>query len=280
MMDRIYGFTIESEKHRKYRRTIEDSYALDEARKVIAVADGVTRDPLEVLPDLNTEAGKLEFFRHYPRPSPAKLAADIFTRNFIKLANASEQNIKNAFVRVNQRIKTWNNSNMKNPDYLTRDFAGCVASGAIVSGDNYFYGFICDCGVVVFNKDGKIKFITESEDPHRLDKYIWQDPQVKGKTWSDPDVRARIRSHFRNNPNNPHSFGVLTGEEVAMNYVRTGSGKLSSGDIIMVYTDDARPILTSKKFAEKIKARDQAEIENLMQAKVNNEGSLAWYVKD
>lgn len=276
----IRGFTVESEAHKKFGRMIEDSYDFDKNKKAVAAADGVTRDPSEILPDLSTESGKIEFTKNYPNPSPAKIAADIFTKVFVKSVKPSEAGIKDSFEKANQEIMRWNQENIQKVNYLLNDFAGTVAAGAVVQGDKYFYGFICDCGVAVFDKHGKLRLITGDEGPGKSDisyaiKKTSEDEKVN---WQMPEGRVLVRKHFRNRPSKPNTYGVLTGEKQAMKYVKVGSGNLEPGDILIVYSDDSRPIITSKEFSVLIKKKSLDRLKGLLKEKVNNEGTLVFYV--
>jgi hypothetical protein len=199
----INGFTVESKMRKKYAKDIEDSYGFDSGKGIMAVADGVTRDPMPVLPDLKTEEGMREFNENYSKPSPAKIAADIFSKEFVefmKKAGLCVGSVREAFEKANSAIRKWNDENMPEVDYLVSDFAGAVAAGAVVDGKKFFYGFICDCGVVVFDRNGRVKFKTEDEGPDVLDKFIWRSDFMKGQSWRMPEGRRRLRSHFRNNP--------------------------------------------------------------------------------
>jgi len=271
----IDGFTVENWEEKIIKHPVEDAFKFDKKRGILAVADGVTRDPCEHL-------SLIEEVIDYPDPSPARKAADIFCGNFVKRADANSSKIKRAFKFANDEIGKWNAKHIPKPDYVVNDLAGTVASGAIISGSSYHYGFICDCGVAVFDSNGKLKFKTDDEGPTTRDKEIW--PLIRKKlgrdiNWKMPEARRELRSNYRNNPKNP-SFGVLTGEPLAMRYVRVGSGKLDSGDVLMVYSDGVAGIIFSKDFSKLIKKGEFPELKDFCQSKVGTEGTLVYYVKD
>ncbi len=266
----------ENWKLKLFKHPTEEAYRVDTEIGAIAVADGVTRDPMKYLP--SGFLGKLKFMWYYPKPSPAKKSADIFCETFPLVLKdfdtKDEKAVRKAIEEANNRIGYWNTQNIPNVDYVTNDFAGCVASGTVEQKGIISWGFLTDCGVAIFDEKGNLRFRTESEDPHRLDKYIWQDSQIEGKSWNQPEVRVRIRSHYRNNPNEKHSFGVLTGQKEAMSYVRAGTQEIRPNDYLAVYTDGLEPIIFSGGFADKLKERDIDGLERLCKKGVRTEGTL------
>ena len=152
----VQGFIATNIKKKIALMPTEDSFSMDLKNRIFAVADGVTRDPYEFLPDIHTLLGKIRFSFGYPRPSPAEIASDIFTQTFplvlrdYRLANKDEKAIRTAFEEANKRIGEWNSQNMPNPDYVLKDFAGCVASGVHLNQNLVYLGFLTDCGVAIF----------------------------------------------------------------------------------------------------------------------------------
>jgi hypothetical protein len=270
---------------------IEDSfdytdYPIDiDSSSFSAVADGVTRDPTEYLPNLNTIKGKIQFSLKYPKPSPAKIAADIFTQAFplvmrdYEPEHRDEKAIKSAFGEANNRIKKWNNQNTPNPDYVLNDFAGCVAAGISQYWHSISWGYLADCGIAIFDEKGNLKFRTEDQGPEKYDKYFWQDKRLEKIDWRNPEARKIIRKEYRNNPLEKHSFGVLTGEEKAMNYVRTGTQELIPNEHLIIYTDGLEPIIFSQEFSDKLKENDIKGLAKLCKHKVMTEGTLIHYKK-
>ncbi len=265
---------------------IEDSFSIDSKNKIFAVADGVTRDPVEYLPDLNTLRGKIEFSFSYPRPSPAKTASDIFTQTFPMVLNdydsinRDEKSIRIAFEEANKNIREWNKQNMLNPDYVLSDYSGCVASGTLLNRNLVYLGFLTDCGVAIFDESGELKFRTENQGPDKYDKYIWQDERLKNITWNNPEARRIVRRDYRNNPMEENSFGVLTGQQTAMHYVRTSTQEIKPNEFLIVYSDGLEQTIFSNEFAEKLKQRDIKILEKLCRKKVRTEGTLIYYERN
>ncbi|RMD66207.1 hypothetical protein D6817_04575 [Candidatus Pacearchaeota archaeon] len=276
------GFIATNKKKKLALIPTEDSFSID-SEGIFAVADGVTRDPYEFLPNTRTLKGKIKFALSYPRPSPAKIASEIFTQTFPEVlrdyepANRDEKAIRDAFKEANRRIGEWNAQHIPNPDYLLRDFAGCVAAGTHLYQGSVYLGFIADCGVAIFDNKGNVKFRTENQGPDKFGKHVWQDPRLQEIGWENPEARRIVRRDYRNNPSEEHSFGVLTGEENAMHYVRTARQYIHPGEFMIVYTDGLEPIIFSGEFADKLRQRDLRGLERLCREKVRTEGTLIYH---
>jgi len=252
----IKAFTLHNPKHHAnlLNWPEEDAfkYLTLKDKTIIAVADGITRDPIDLpnLPDYNTIIGEVELAIEYPIPSPARKAADLFCDSFLNYAKKSKPSmgtIKNSMLYSNKKIKQLNKN--KKIDYLENDFAACVASAGIVSANILYYGFITDCGVAIFSRKGKLKFITKSEGPNpKIGKEIAKESEKYGLGWKDPRWRARTRSHYRNNTKEPLAYGALTGEETAKYYIGIGKKELLPRDYVVFYSDGFLPIIASKKF--------------------------------
>ncbi len=277
------GFIATNRKKKIALMPTEDSFSVDSKNGILAVADGVTRDPYESLPDMKTLKGRIKFSFGYPRPSPAKIASGIFTQTFplvlkdYSQSNRNETAIREAFKEANKRIGEWNSQNMQNPDYVLRDFAGCVSSGTSSSQGLVYLGFLTDCGVAIFDENGNLRFRTENQGPDKHDKYIWQDKRLQKIDWKNPEARRIVRRDYRNNPSEENSFGVLTGEETAMDYVRTATQEIKPNEHLIVYSDGLEPIIFSDEFAEKLKKRDITGLERLCKQKVRTEGTLVYH---
>ena len=233
----IIAFTKQNPKYEP-KHPEEDSfkYYLGKNRILVAVADGITRDLM---------GGK------YPKPSPAKRAADLFCTSFIEQLKNKKihmSSIKNSFGYINRKIKELNKKNNLKPDYLENDFWGCVGVGGIIENNQLYYGFIADCGVCVFDNKGKLIFRTENEGPNSKGS-IDKDVAKKYKTgFKFPEGRKIIRSLYRNNPSNPLSYGAFTGEKNALYFLRTGKSQLNNGDYVLFYSDGMVPTIYSKRF--------------------------------
>jgi serine/threonine protein phosphatase PrpC len=225
----------------------EDSYAMTDS--VYCVAGGITRDPLSPLDFNDLPIEKL--LEKYPNPSPAKMAADCFCKNFIQFLEnktATEDLMKKAFTFTNEKIKKLNQKLNPKPDYLINDFYACVVSGGIIHDNKLFWASIGDCWVMIVGKTGEIKF----RSPNGLENFLnyIQDHQEK---WSNPERRKEIRSQYRNNPNKiidgkGVSYGALTGEGAAESFIKAGLQKLENGDLVVFYNDGFEKTLEAESF--------------------------------
>lgn len=228
-------------------------------QKILAVADGITRDPNGISDFKNPEAMEL-LLDGYPNPSPARAAADYFVDSFVEhlqylLTNSwplhvTEEDVKNAFVTGNQKIQKLNEDLFPDVDYLCKDYAGCVAAGGVIEDNTLTWAAITDCGLIVYSNNGEIKF--QSED--------WMLPFVnylktRDNPWHLPEGRQFVRRDCRNKPNliidgKCVSYGALTGEESAHTFIHTGRVQLEEGDLVIFHTDGLTPILARPDFFE------------------------------
>ena len=241
----IYQNTFENTKTLNCNFPIEDQfYATD---KEAIVADGITRDPVEIS-DLNSITFT-EMLKLYPRPSGGELAAKTITEAFKK----SKGTIKERLIACNNAVKELNNKYIKQCDYLQNDYYGAVAASIQIRDNVLEYAYICDCGIIVYDKNGNIKFQTED------DKALYSDPYINNLNivWNLPEARVIVRREFRNKPNNIKngvcvSYGAITGEKEAEQFIRTGTLPLEKDDIIIVYSDGFTNILKDNDFINEI----------------------------
>lgn len=274
------GFTLLEDRKRKWGAVSEDKFEKREGKNwaYLAVADGVSRDPMNNYPDLNTEKGKKIMIKNYPKPSIAKKAAEIAVKS-------------GDLYSANKKIKKFNIVVIRDPDWLKNDLAGCTAAITHVKGDILEYQFIASCGVAVVDVFGVVKFRTEDEY-WKTDESRWalvlKAEFVQGfldsigkrhKWWSHPEGRLIMRRMFRNKPKQKFSFGVLTGEDEAENYIRKGRIKLREGDVVLVYTDGLTNALFSKTGLELIAKRDFSGLKEYCKSMVNSEGTVVYWIR-
>ncbi|MDD3102343.1 MAG: hypothetical protein PHE59_04345 [Patescibacteria group bacterium] len=229
----------------------EDSMLVD--GKIFCVADGVTRDP--IFSKDFTRLSYEEALKKYPNPSGAKLAADIFCESFIKsLKNKSFsiKNVRDAFIFGNKEIFKLNKKYIKKVDYLVNDFFSCVAIGGIIHGNKLFWGGICDCGIIIYDKHGKVKFQTPNW-MKPFEEYEKQYLQKSDFNFAMPKYRKMIRSEYRNNikkiiDDKCVSYGALTGESAGEKFMNFGEIELNKGDLIIFYSDGFEATVQHKKF--------------------------------
>ncbi len=218
----------------------------------------------------------------YPKPRPAKRAADTFSNKAIESMMGFARNNRNgnavlqSFGIGNKALKSLNFQYNPNPDYLENDYLACVAAMASIQGGVLSYGFIADCGVAVFDNNGNILFKTNDEGPNTrgsIDEDVYE---KYSERFNNPDGRKRIRREYRNNPGNPLAYGALTGEDSAMHYVRTGQVGVAPNDLVFVYSDGLEHVLHLGEFSDKVRRRGLAGIEKLCNRTVRTEGTLLY----
>ena len=256
----IYKNTFENIMTVGFDFPVEDQYYVNE--NVAIVADGITRDPIGIS-DFS-KCSKKDFLEKYPRPSGAELAVNDICETFSK-TNGS---LVNRLIESNKSVRKLNETYISECDYLENDYYGAVASCISIENDILNYAYICDCGVIVYDKNGNMKFKTED------DKELYSDPYINkiGISWDLPEARKLVRSKYRNNLNNIVdgkcvSYGALTGEESAVSFIRSGQIKLEDGDIIIVYSDGFSYYLTDKEFINNIINFDNAVFETYIEEK-------------
>lgn len=211
----------------------EDASLVDEGHGIALVADGVTRsvDPGQAYPDpspawragrqiLETMADKLR--THAATPRDLMLAC--------QAANLAVR-------KLNQELGVWDHT-----DYWTRDLAGAVFAGLVLAPPRFLWGYIADSGVARLSARGRITWST----PDDLVDVVPSFPFDR----SDPTARiVTIRREFRNRPEAPHpTYGVFTGEENALRYLRTGAEEVAPDDVLVVFTDGGRPLVEDPDF--------------------------------
>lgn len=250
-----YDFSVMRENNIK--AVTEDYYAT--TRNLFCVADGVTRDLIDgtslKYPSTKEEAQAV--IEKYPNPSGAALASTICATSFIKyassIAKVSEDSVLEVLKKINSDIGEINKSRT-NIDYVKEDLYGCVAVGGIIT-DDYLYCFsIGDCRIKLLDDNFNTTFDTENlnhnllpyEEPKEfidLYKDEWK--------WENPKYREYYRKNIRNNvqrfENGEYSFGVLTGEETALPFVKISKVSLTNVKYILAYSDGCEECLDSKE---------------------------------
>ena len=256
----IYQNTFENTKTLNCNFPIEDQcYATDEEA---IVADGITRDPVGIS-DLNS-ISFTETLKLYPRPSGGELAAKTITEAF----KESNGMIKERLIACNNAVKELNNKYIKQCDYLQNDYYGAVAASIQIRDNVLEYAYICDCGIIVYDNNGNIKFLTKD------DKELYSDPYINkiNIPWNLPEARVIVRRDFRNNPNNIQngicvSYGAITGEKNAEHFIRTGQIALEQNDIIAIYSDGFVNFLKDTTFINEILHFNKEKLEDYVNKK-------------
>lgn len=256
----IYKNTFDNVKTIGFEFPIEDQFYASETEAI--VADGITRDPIGIS-NLSTCSPK-DFLERYPRPSGAELAAKTICNTFSK-TNGS---LMEKLIKCNESVRKLNNKYISKCDYLENDYYGAVASCISIGKYILNYAYVCDCGITIYDKLGNIKFQTKD------DKKLYSDPYINkiGISWNLPESRVIVRRDYRNNPNNIQdnkcvSYGAITGEKSAIEFIKTGQFEISDGDIIAVYSDGFKNFLHDEYFISQILHFEKDEFERYIETK-------------
>ncbi len=273
-----YGFTFRNWKAKLAGFPQEDSYARGSSavkqKDIACVADGVTRDFIDGSVVTKNLGGLLKFWTgKYPKY--AQRASQICVKNFMNTES---------LIEANKAIADYNSKTFENIDYLGNDFAGCTAAGIVEEEGILDYQFIADSGIAIFEKNGDLKFKTPCEGPNSEGSIDEEVRRKYNSGFNELKGRAIIRSKYRNNPEEPLAYGVLTGEKNAENYIRKGTEKINEKDFVLLYTDGVEEIIfkgnePNGDFAKLLKENNYDSIENFCKERVATEGTLIVYQK-
>ncbi len=207
----------------------EDYAVWDTDKGYFIVADGVSRDSYDTNGfSLAREA--------------AERAAKAMARSLSK--SNSEHGIYDAFKQANEAVKTLNEEEglwgEGNNNYLDRDLSGTCLACMVQRKGEFNYGYVGDCRIAHLTSHGNL-FIT----PDQVLEAKAEFPQGK-----HTEQVVTIRKERRNNPSDPHkTYGVLTGEDAALDpmYLKLGSYKCKSGDVVLVCSDGLAPFVENDK---------------------------------
>ncbi len=201
----------------------EDAFCVDEQRRIYSVADGITR--------LRPSDGS------YPVPSPASEASRIVVEeSVLQLRDTLERDrhlvqeldLRNSLKTANLAIESFNRREIPTPDYGVQDVAGAAGIVGHIAGQTLLYAYIGDCLALYYSPKGST-FLTVNQTKG-IEEYIRNN---KGT----PNLEQTIRREIRNNREHPLSWGALTGEEKALQFISSGSLELESGSRIIFSSD-------------------------------------------
>ncbi len=267
----LYKNTFDNTITQKYDSNFprEDQFFAN--KKVAVVADGITRDPIGIS-WTETKENLKKAIEHYPRPSGAELAAkevaSTFEHNFTG-------NLKETMILANNNIKLLNEKYVPVCDYLENDYYGTVAAATFIENHILYYAYICDCGIIVYDKNGKIIFQTEDEYEKISRPFFKKLPYL----WEDDRARVIRRRDYRNNLNmicdgKCVSYGALTGEDSAKFFIREGMLPLKNDNVVVVYSDGFFNYLHDPQFIEQILNFDKMNFEKYVQQKATENYGL------
>lgn len=178
-------------------------------------------------------------------------------------------------ILANENIRKLNEKYILKCDYLQNDYYGTVASAAFIKDHILYYSYICDCGIIVYDKNGKKTFQTEDE----LEKITRPFLNTIPYPWTDDRSRIITRRDYRNNLMMIHdgkcvSYGALTGEKNAESFIREGTFPLHDDDTVIVYSDGFFNFLDIPEFISLILHFDSLTFEKFVNQKALENYSL------
>jgi serine/threonine protein phosphatase PrpC len=234
------------------RKSNEDFYLISEKLPIFVIADGVTQS--------HFKGGEYAF------PAGAQTTAKIFCYTVLEFLEKNFENkdfqglIENAFNLANQKIKEFNIAEGidKRLNYLEYDWFDCVSIAGFIIKNNLYYGYVGDCGLIIFDKDNKLKFQTKDEvlpAIKRIKKIC--------TNWENLPKEQRkliIQRDFRNRPDGK-GYGSFTGGEGVKKYYEIGSKNLKEKDLIVFYSDGFLNYLKFPEFIEILRKQDKKSLD-------------------
>lgn len=215
-------------------RPREDFSAADTATGVFAVADGV-----------GLWEG-IEYVGRYPKVSGSARLSRAFCESFVNYLSHHPRATVAAGFRAGNRAAARVNKNRSKYDAFRKHkglYAATAAMGR-VRGRILEWAHICDAGVAVINKNGKLKF-REDGCRHR---FPWPKDVRKydSSTWTF-FARTLVRNAVGKD-GGLLGYGVITGEQEAERYLEVGRYRLIPGDVVVFYTDGFAPYFSLPMF--------------------------------
>lgn len=202
----------------------EDYHFVSEKYPIFIVADGVTQ--------------KRDANGNYPNPSGVGEIARLFCEAVVTEAeknydNFTPEKLKKLFVFGNKVVAEYNNSKgrvKEKLDYRDFDFFACTTSFVLIKDEKVYWWSLNDSGIVVFNST--LDEVFRSPETWSLKETLLQN---RGES-SETEWNKSIKKVYRNSVGGS-GYGVVTGEENALEHLNVGVMDLDIGSILMLYTD-------------------------------------------
>jgi serine/threonine protein phosphatase PrpC len=210
LINRIVARSETRRNNQDYYKPNEDYLIVDNRNRIYIICDGVTRNLID---------------GRYPDPSPSYLAAKAFAesvyRNILLNLYSSNpiQNLTSAIICSNYRIAQLNSEKIRARQKI---LPGTVGVAAYIIRDEMYCIYLGDCSVWRF-RNNKVERITN--------------PQSQIKQQSNSLASFTIREDLYNNPKNPFGYGVFTGEDESLYFLKTAIIDIQKGDVFMLTTD-------------------------------------------
>lgn len=220
-------------------RACEDYYVIRQDQfggMVTIIGDGVSRSSIG----------------DYPFPSPAALASERATLTMADILSSNHgfdpwDAMLYAFQYGNQAVADLNAELGITPatcDYYVNDLASCCAAAVTQRPDGLLtIGAIGDCQVQIFNSRGEQLFETPN--------FVAPLEEVRANLdCSREEKMVKWRRDMRNHPEVRDTYGTITGEPGALNYLHGYYHRPVRGDMVVLHTDGMEPFTRFPKFIE------------------------------
>lgn len=244
----------------------EDFFLISKKYPIFLVADGVTQSHFK-------NGG-------YAYPNGARKSAEIFCYKSLKLLEKtfsykkqSEKDIKNnfkdAFNFANHNIMALNIKYGidKKLNYVEYDWFDTVGIAGIIVKNRVYYGYVGDCGLIIFDKKNKKKF--QTKDMVRPAVNMFKKMYSDCKTFPINKRTLIMHRDFRNRKDGK-GYGSFSGESEVEKYYKYGSKELNKGDLLVFYTDGFFEHLKDKKFVKIVRVMNKKDLDNFVMKMASN----------
>jgi len=216
-----------------------------------AVCDGVT----------------LQHIEPYPNPSPAFFAAQAFGDAVVEhLSEGNLEELRTAYRAGSEAVRAYNayiGITPETVDFLKKQYAATVGVFGLIKASTLYFGQITDCGIIVVDKNGhrQISLMDEHKPYVGFIKNMRDEGSVVA---GSPEEHQFVRSKLVNDTTHKFDgyevgFGVVTGEESAEHFLRTGAISLLPGDIVIGYSDGFLPYFEDDAFLDFLRTKPSQE---------------------
>ncbi len=250
----------------------EDYFQADDLNGLYLLADGVTTTPSIDQP--------------YPDPAGGQLAARTFCEHtytyltaHLNEVRASPTHILRTAVTVgNAAVYSLNVAHRRyeQANFLDRDYMGTVAAMAAIVGDMLHVLYVGDV-MALHGRGGHLRLISEiqTESVH-----AYQEKVRRSRLVAPQELKIAVRKEYRNRSHatglngEPVGYGVLTGEEGVLDFVRQVELHLEDQDRVLLLSDGFQPLvsaaLANRAEMERISAWIQADSGSLSRLAAEN----------